>query len=381
MTVSRNGASPRAFELEIRRSSSSTRSSTPHVFYSSTFRSLSLSFTMATAVKLLDTYERLKERTAQRAATGERKKKAAELLKEKGNEHYKNGRFDDAVKCYEDAIIEYGPRVVYLNNLTAALLKLERYEEAEATASQALHRDHKLMKARFRRGVARKNTGYYRCAIIDFENVLKQDPTCEEARVQLKETETLFRKAGQSKDTPEDVEQDAQPMFDDPDEDIEPGYTSDSSDFFHTGNGTPCRFYNHDGCARGTKCLFRHAPDDLSVRDKLGRNVCILYLLGMCKYGDSCHYAHEKRYLQRTVLDDASRMAIERRIVKSCLEGRGLIRLEAYLKMTNINECGSMCIPRLRRETFDANRLYRSPWSGILDYEPDADEVPDWSTY
>ncbi len=44
---------------------------------------------------------------------------------------------------------------------------------------------------------------------------------------------------------------------------------SDSSDWNHEGNGIPCRFYNHDGCLRGTKCRFSHTPDHKSVRDRL----------------------------------------------------------------------------------------------------------------
>jgi hypothetical protein len=44
---------------------------------------------------------------------------------------------------------------------------------------------------------------------------------------------------------------------------------SDSSDWNHEGNGIPCRFYNHDGCLRGTVCRFSHAPDHKSVRDRL----------------------------------------------------------------------------------------------------------------
>lgn len=44
---------------------------------------------------------------------------------------------------------------------------------------------------------------------------------------------------------------------------------SDSSDYDHAGNGTPCRYYNHNGCARGSQCKFKHAPDNRSIRDNL----------------------------------------------------------------------------------------------------------------
>ncbi|KAJ3554387.1 hypothetical protein NM688_g3137 [Phlebia brevispora] len=338
--------------------------------------------TVETAMEIMKACVRLRERTPKRVATEECKKIVAELLKIKGNDHYKHGRFEDAVKCYEDAIIKYSPKAIYLNNLTAALLKLERYEEAEATTSQALRRNHKLMKARFRRGVARKHMGNYLSAIIDFKNVLKQDPDCVEARTHLQEIRDLCRSAEYSDNTPENLAKKARPLFDDPDDGIETGYTSDSSDFFHTGNGTPCRFYNHDGCAQGSLCRFKHAPDYLSVRDIVGRNVCTFYLLGLCPHTEAtCHYAHDKTFLQPMALDNSERMAAERRAAQSCLEGRSPITLEGHLKLLNLNELGPMCIPRLRKETFDANRrpeLHKDSCSRSLDNDLDVNEVPDW---
>ena len=44
---------------------------------------------------------------------------------------------------------------------------------------------------------------------------------------------------------------------------------SDSSDWNHEGNGIACKFYNRDGCLRGSDCRFSHAPDHKSVRDRL----------------------------------------------------------------------------------------------------------------
>ena len=98
---------------------------------------------------------------------------------------------------------------------------------------------------------------------------------------------------------------------------LEIASVSDSSDCQHVGNGVPCRFYNHQGCARGTACTFSHAPDEKSVRDELlvilifldasftdrqcrGRNVCIYHLLDSCKFGASkCIYSHSKEALPK----------------------------------------------------------------------------------
>ncbi|KAJ7494854.1 hypothetical protein B0H11DRAFT_920060 [Mycena galericulata] len=75
---------------------------------------------------------------------------------------------------------------------------------------------------------------------------------------------------------------------------------SDTSDANHTGTGVPCLFYNHQGCARGTGCKFSHAPDEKSVRDGIGKNVCLYFLLGACKFGAKCIYSHEREYLPTT---------------------------------------------------------------------------------
>lgn len=52
-------------------------------------------------------------------------------------------------------------------------------------------------------------------------------------------------------------------------EEWDPPLDSDTEDARHEGNGTPCRFYNHDGCRKGTFCDYSHAPDDDSVRNEL----------------------------------------------------------------------------------------------------------------
>jgi hypothetical protein len=59
-----------------------------------------------------------------------------------------------------------------------------------------------------------------------------------------------------------------EPAFDDPP--VQISSDSDSSDFEHEGNGTPCRFYNHDGCKNGSTCRFKHAPTkEMTTRDEL----------------------------------------------------------------------------------------------------------------
>lgn len=48
-----------------------------------------------------------------------------------------------------------------MNNLAAALLKVGEWDQADVAATWALHRDPKLVKARYRRGLARKEMGNF----------------------------------------------------------------------------------------------------------------------------------------------------------------------------------------------------------------------------
>ncbi|KAF8874770.1 hypothetical protein CPB84DRAFT_1715571 [Gymnopilus junonius] len=151
-----------------------------------------------------------------------------------------------------------------------------------------------MTKARFRRAVARKNLFLYKSAICDLETVIAEDPaSVQEATKELNTVRTLLEEDGGIEE--EETEK-KHPNFDD-----EPwDYYSDSEteDCNHEGNKTPCRFYNHAGCARGRSCQFSHAPDDNSVRDELGKNVCLKFLFNECEFGATkCIYSHEKKYL------------------------------------------------------------------------------------
>lgn len=96
--------------------------------------------------KSSDCIIRLAARAEKRAETAERKKKVAEEFKDQvwsslllrfvwlkshfrtqGNKHFREKQWDLAIECYEKAILAYGPRVTYMNNLAAAYLKVERY--------------------------------------------------------------------------------------------------------------------------------------------------------------------------------------------------------------------------------------------------------------
>ncbi|KAI0065070.1 hypothetical protein BV25DRAFT_1989327 [Artomyces pyxidatus] len=240
-----------------------------------------------------DVKKSLAERAQRRAKNSKLKQQMADESKDAGNLLFRQGKYPEAIEMYEQAIVFNGPRPVYLLNLAAAYLKLDQYESAGLYATRALLHDPTLIKARYRRALARKGVGQLFAAKIDLETILKQDPNCAEAQTELQEIRNLLQNEPDRAE--EDISDDEYPSLDDPKVDL--ASMSDTSDFAHEGNGIPCRFYNHAGCNKGRDCSFSHAPDPKSVRDDLGKNVCIFFLVGNCKFGDSCVYSHTRAYL------------------------------------------------------------------------------------
>jgi hypothetical protein len=101
---------------------------------------------------------------------------------------------------------------------------------------------------------------------LDFETVLEHDPTHLRALAAMTEVRQFLSGFEDMK------RENAIVDFGFPNWDyeaLEVASVSDSSDCQHVGNGVPCRFYNHDGCGKGSQCPYSHAPDEKSVRDDL----------------------------------------------------------------------------------------------------------------
>ncbi|KAI0776992.1 hypothetical protein BD413DRAFT_524578 [Trametes elegans] len=227
-------------------------------------------------------------RATRREQVRQDKLRRAEALKEEGNACFKREWWEVAADHYYAAALVAGPRPVYMANFAAAMLKLELWDVAESAATRALIHEPTHIKALFRRAIARKEMCQFTGAETDLRRILEKDPENAAARDELNTIRTLRRRM-RSADLPGD----------DPSDDVvEFEEESDSEDYNHVGNGTPCKFHNHGGCAHGTRCRFRHTPDGKSVRDELGRNVCVYWLFGECRFGDErCVYAHDKTYL------------------------------------------------------------------------------------
>ncbi|TFY64734.1 hypothetical protein EVG20_g5849 [Dentipellis fragilis] len=244
------------------------------------------------SLQALDTAQLLADRKQARAERAQARRQKAESHKEEGNRKFKDRLYGEALKCYQDAVSANGPRVPILSNMAATYLKMGNYEDAENVARRALMQDPLFIKARYRRGLAFKGQKRYKAALIDFLAILEQDPNLPEVKAELNAMRALYE-AGRIrlKDEDEDSALDLLPS-------IEIEYASDSSDYRHEGNGVPCRFYNHAGCTKGRDCPYSHAVNHASVRDDLGKNVCVYFLAGTCKFGErDCVYSHCRDYL------------------------------------------------------------------------------------
>lgn len=112
-------------------------------------------------------------------------KQKALIEKNKGNEYFKEGNFEKAMKYYS-AAIELDPYDAILPaNRAISFLKLNRYSEAEDDCNQSLKLDPTFVKAYHRRGTARLNLGNTELAKQDFEKVLSLEPHNKAAQVEL----------------------------------------------------------------------------------------------------------------------------------------------------------------------------------------------------
>ncbi|KAJ7118981.1 hypothetical protein C8R44DRAFT_789786 [Mycena epipterygia] len=236
---------------------------------------------------------------------------SGENYKNLGNDFFRQGKYTEAAAAYNEAVNVHGTHPVYMSNLAATYLKLEDYVMAEKAASLALVHDPRMTKARFRRGMARKESHQLRAAKTDFKTILREDPSCAEAKIELAAVQRLCEIDGEvdgsdSEDyefpAPDRPPRDPLPMWLLAESDAEDGPASsdsDNGDLEHVGNGIPCKHHNRKplGCAKGTSCVYSHAPDARSIPDEEGRNVCLYFLLGSCKFGDRCLYSHAKANL------------------------------------------------------------------------------------
>ena len=101
--------------------------------------------------------------------------------KEKGNNFFKKGEYEEAIESYTKAMKLDATSAIYPANRALCYLKLSKYKEAEEDSTIAIKLDPKYSKAYFRRASARKSLKKYPHAIDDLNKLIELEPTNKQA--------------------------------------------------------------------------------------------------------------------------------------------------------------------------------------------------------
>lgn len=103
----------------------------------------------------------------------------AALVKAEGNDHFKNGRTEQAIACYSRAIeLSSDPkeRSIIYSNRAACWSQQQNWHGMLEDANLAVQEDDTNVKAYIRRALAYEGLEKYKLAIADFKKVLELDP-------------------------------------------------------------------------------------------------------------------------------------------------------------------------------------------------------------
>ncbi|NXH65422.1 RPAP3 protein, partial [Rhabdornis inornatus] len=106
--------------------------------------------------------------------------------KEKGNNYFKQGNFDEAIKCYTRGMHSDPYNPVLPTNRASAFYRMKKFSVAESDCNLALALDKNYIKAYARRGAARFALKNLKGAKEDYEKVLELDANNFEAKNELK---------------------------------------------------------------------------------------------------------------------------------------------------------------------------------------------------
>ncbi|VDK52124.1 unnamed protein product [Cylicostephanus goldi] len=90
---------------------------------------------------------------------------------------YSEGRFNEALECYEQAIAARPHNAILFANYAAILLRLDRVDEALKNADHAIELDPKWAKAYYRRGEALRRLNALLPAVVSLSEGVALDPS------------------------------------------------------------------------------------------------------------------------------------------------------------------------------------------------------------
>jgi tetratricopeptide (TPR) repeat protein len=116
-----------------------------------------------------------------------------------GNAAFAAGRFEESLPHYSQCMLLNPRDAIIPSNRSQALLKLQRWHEAEVDASTALSIDPAQVKALFRRAQARRQLRKYAGAMEDCQALEKLDPSNKAAKALGVEVASLLQKQQEAK--------------------------------------------------------------------------------------------------------------------------------------------------------------------------------------
>jgi len=108
----------------------------------------------------------------------------SQLAKAEGNDHFSNGRYEEAAACYTRALeltTDKMERSVLYSNRAACHSQHQNWHKMLEDADLAIKENPKNVKAVMRRGLAYEGLEKYQLAINDMKKVLELDPTARSA--------------------------------------------------------------------------------------------------------------------------------------------------------------------------------------------------------
>lgn len=108
----------------------------------------------------------------------------AMLAKAEGNDHFSNGRYEEAAACYTRALgmtTDHLERSILYSNRAACWSQHQNWQKMLEDANLAVQENPKNAKAMMRRGLAYEGLEKYQLAINDMKSVLELDPNARAA--------------------------------------------------------------------------------------------------------------------------------------------------------------------------------------------------------
>ncbi|XP_069115192.1 tetratricopeptide repeat protein 12-like [Argopecten irradians] len=134
----------------------------------------------------------------ERAERRKKRQKEANVIKEKGNEEFRQGKFEKALEYYSEALQKVKDNTVLYTNRAQTLIKLQRYEEALTDCDWALRVFPNCIKAHIHMGRAHMGLGQYEKARECLHKAQECDPKRENAiKEYLSEVDRLEQKDSQ----------------------------------------------------------------------------------------------------------------------------------------------------------------------------------------